>query len=126
MSSPELGVKRSCQACDLRYYDLNKTPIICPSCNAPFDPEVTLKSRRNKPVLTAGNTKSENEKPAEDDDVALEDDVDDSGDDKEEIIDDDSDLIGIGPNGDDSEDTLEVASSDDDTLDETEDEEELD
>ena len=31
-----------------RFYDLRRNPIICPSCDAEFDPELVQKSRRNK------------------------------------------------------------------------------
>ena len=37
MTKPELGTKRVCTSCSARYYDLNKPPIICPKCGAPFE-----------------------------------------------------------------------------------------
>src|SRR3546814_15552314 len=40
------GTKRICQTCGTKFYDLTKSPIICPSCSAQFDPEALLKSRR--------------------------------------------------------------------------------
>jgi uncharacterized protein (TIGR02300 family) len=30
------GMKRTCQACETRFYDLNRSPITCPSCGATF------------------------------------------------------------------------------------------
>ncbi|MGQ0455440.1 MAG: TIGR02300 family protein [Hyphomicrobium sp.] len=30
------GIKRSCQSCDERFYDLEKTPIVCPHCGAKY------------------------------------------------------------------------------------------
>jgi uncharacterized protein (TIGR02300 family) len=27
-----LGLKRTCGACDAKFYDLEKSPIICPKC----------------------------------------------------------------------------------------------
>lgn len=30
------GTKRTCQACETRFYDLNRSPITCPSCGATF------------------------------------------------------------------------------------------
>jgi uncharacterized protein (TIGR02300 family) len=36
MAKPELGTKRVCAACNLRFYDLHKTPIVCPTCAAVF------------------------------------------------------------------------------------------
>ena len=32
MVKPELGTKRVCVACGARFYDLTKTPAICPKC----------------------------------------------------------------------------------------------
>ncbi len=30
------GTKRTCQSCEERFYDLDRTPIICPFCNAKY------------------------------------------------------------------------------------------
>ncbi|HVY14352.1 MAG TPA: TIGR02300 family protein [Rhodopila sp.] len=32
MAKPELGMKRTCVACGTRFYDLTKSPAICPKC----------------------------------------------------------------------------------------------
>ncbi len=32
MAKPELGIKRVCVACSTRFYDLQKSPAICPKC----------------------------------------------------------------------------------------------
>ena len=53
MAKPEWGVKRVCQSCAVRFYDLNRSPITCPKCAAPFDPEALLKSRRSRPAPPA-------------------------------------------------------------------------
>lgn len=37
MAKPELGTKRSCPSCGKKYYDLNRDPIICPSCGTVFE-----------------------------------------------------------------------------------------
>jgi uncharacterized protein (TIGR02300 family) len=34
------GTKRVCQACEVRFYDLLREPIVCPSCGAEHTPEV--------------------------------------------------------------------------------------
>ena len=34
MTKPELGTKRLCTECGVRFYDLNTTPITCPKCGA--------------------------------------------------------------------------------------------
>jgi uncharacterized protein (TIGR02300 family) len=37
VAKPELGTKRLCASCGAKFYDLNKTPITCPKCGAPFE-----------------------------------------------------------------------------------------
>lgn len=37
MSKPELGTKRLCAGCAAKFYDLNKNPIVCPTCKAVFE-----------------------------------------------------------------------------------------
>lgn len=32
MAKPELGMKRVCVACSTRFYDLQKSPAVCPKC----------------------------------------------------------------------------------------------
>ncbi|MDC1375642.1 TIGR02300 family protein [bacterium] len=59
MTKPEWGVKRICPACGLKYYDFKKSPIMCPSCNVEFDPDIYLKSRKGKsfsPKVVAENS----------------------------------------------------------------------
>jgi uncharacterized protein (TIGR02300 family) len=34
MSKPARGTKRVCPSCGVRFYDLNRTPIICPACQS--------------------------------------------------------------------------------------------
>jgi len=36
MSKEKRGTKRLCESCENKFYDLGKTPIICPVCEAPF------------------------------------------------------------------------------------------
>jgi len=40
VAKPELGIKRLCAGCGAKYYDLNKSPIVCPKCSTVY--EVTL------------------------------------------------------------------------------------
>jgi hypothetical protein len=35
------GTKRVCQACEVRFYDLLREPIVCPACGAVHTPEVS-------------------------------------------------------------------------------------
>lgn len=46
MAKLEWGTKRQCLSCGVRFYDLDKKPIICPKCDAPYEVETVLKSRR--------------------------------------------------------------------------------
>ena len=48
MAKPEWGTKRICQSCSAPFYDLRRDPIVCPKCEAVFDPEAILKSRKIK------------------------------------------------------------------------------
>ena len=85
MAKSEWGVKRVCQSCDVRFYDLRRDPIVCPSCGTKFDPESVLRSRRNRAGTTASavaakkaevkpKAKAEVEADAESEDVVAEDD----------------------------------------------------
>jgi uncharacterized protein (TIGR02300 family) len=49
VAKPEWGIKRVCQSCAAKFYDMKRSPITCPKCAAPFDPEALLKSRRSRP-----------------------------------------------------------------------------
>ncbi len=53
VSKPEWGVKRLCQSCGTKYYDLKRAPITCPSCGAEADRVSPLKSRRSRSTATA-------------------------------------------------------------------------
>jgi len=46
MAKAEWGTKRRCLSCSAAFYDLNKSPIICPKCGTEFNPEAIVKSRR--------------------------------------------------------------------------------
>jgi uncharacterized protein (TIGR02300 family) len=45
----ELGTKRHCPNCGARYYDLNRSPIICPRCGTEFE----VVSTRARPPAAA-------------------------------------------------------------------------
>ena len=47
MNKEKWGIKRVCLSCGTRFYDFNKPVILCPHCNAEFDPEY-LQRRRSK------------------------------------------------------------------------------
>ena len=48
MAKPELGAKQLCPNCGAKFYDLQKRPAVCPKCQAAFDPEEVVKTRRTR------------------------------------------------------------------------------
>ena len=48
MAKVELGFKRTCLSCDMRFYDFKRSPIICPGCGTEFDLENLLKGRKRR------------------------------------------------------------------------------
>ena len=48
MAKVELGLKRACLTCDMRFYDFKRSPIICPGCGTEFDLENLLKGRKSR------------------------------------------------------------------------------
>jgi uncharacterized protein (TIGR02300 family) len=36
VANPALGTKRICTGCEAKFYDLGKTPIVCPACETVF------------------------------------------------------------------------------------------
>ncbi|WP_300301759.1 TIGR02300 family protein [Ferrovibrio sp.] len=51
MAKAEWGTKRRCLSCGAAFYDLNKSPILCPKCGTEFNPEALVKSSR-RPAKT--------------------------------------------------------------------------
>lgn len=108
MSKPEWGLKRICQSCGARFYDMGKESIACPKCGTKFDPEVVLKSKRATKVVAEKAAPVAKPKPKvkeEDAEILVDDDaVDtDEGDtEEEEVIEDTSEL------GEDDEDVADV------------------
>ena len=61
MAKPEWGKKRICSSCNTKYYDLNKSPIICPSCGAEFNPNDYLKSKKGKNIPLKASVEDDND-----------------------------------------------------------------
>ena len=61
MAKPEWGRKRTCQVCGKKFYDLNKSAIICPSCGAEFDPNDYFKSRKGKGIPLKASVEDDND-----------------------------------------------------------------
>ena len=90
MAKPEWGVKRICSSCGTKYYDLNKSNIVCPSCGAKFDPNYYIKTRKAKStsLKTLPENDSDLTKDIENlDDMEVDEDV--------EVVSDDDPLLEI-------------------------------
>ena len=48
MAKVELGLKRTCLSCDMRFYDFKRSPIICPGCGTEFNLENLLRGRKSR------------------------------------------------------------------------------
>jgi uncharacterized protein (TIGR02300 family) len=55
MGRPELGVKCTCTACHERFYDLNRSPAICPKCGVQQPPEKPRTLRPSRGTSGAGS-----------------------------------------------------------------------
>ena len=54
MAKAELGIKRVCLSCNMRFYDFNRSPIVCPGCGAKFDPQRHTKTQKSPRANQAG------------------------------------------------------------------------
>ena len=65
MSKPARGTKRVCPSCGARFYDLNRTPIVCPVCQSVYQvtPPPTRRGERAQPVETRKAEEPEAEAP---------------------------------------------------------------
>lgn len=108
MARPELGIKRICVACGAKFYDLGKSPAVCPKCQTeqPAEqPRVRIRTPviepKAKPVAAVDDVDVDVEVEAGDDeaeDGVLEDTSD---------LEDDADALGadieVTTDGDDPE-----------------------
>lgn len=106
MAKADLGTKRSCMSCGMKYYDFNRSPILCPGCGAIFDPENIIKSRKGRLSSRASalsgkdlsdQDSSENMELTELSETVLVDNDNDDDDDLAFEDDDDSNVEGEGP-----------------------------
>ena len=110
MVKPEWGTKRICANCSAPFYDLKRHPIVCPKCEAVFDPAqlTRLKRSRNTPPPEPAKKveAKEETKKADDAEAVDEADVEDVDDDDDDsVLEDASDLAGDG----DIEEIVDVA-----------------
>ena len=100
MAKTEWGSKRVCLHCGAKFYDFNRTPIVCPACQTVFDPAANNKPRRSRTpakapvaaavVTTAAVVLEPDEVEGDDDEIAVA--GDDSEDESESAIEDVSEL----------------------------------
>ena len=99
MAKVELGLKRTCLSCDMRFYDFKRRPFICPGCGTEFDLENLLKARKSRaaPKSAAKASLSDDaanlgETEFDDEDVNVAVNKDDDDDDDIDFDEDDVDL----------------------------------
>jgi uncharacterized protein (TIGR02300 family) len=105
VAKTEWGLKRICQSCGARFYDLGKSPISCPKCGTEFDPEAILKSRRGKSQPAAERAPVPVPEPAEVEEAEVVDEevVAEEGEEEEEAVMEDTSEL-----GEDTDDVAEV------------------
>lgn len=125
MVDPKLGTKRSCEACEARFYDLNKNPAVCPKCGHSFDPTAVIAAvatRKIEPKVEPEVEDNEDELDDDEDALSLDAMVDDEVDDDDEedlpafddAPDDDSLLDDDDVDDDDDDDAAFLDEDDDD------------
>jgi uncharacterized protein (TIGR02300 family) len=91
MAKVELGLKRTCLSCGMRFYDFKRSPIICPGCGTEFDPDNLLKGRSSRAAPKS----------------AAKADVSDDADDLDETDFDDEDIDVAASKDDDDDDDID-------------------
>jgi len=107
LAKPEWGLKRTCLSCGARFYDMQRNPIVCPTCETEFDPLALVRPRRARVAAAASQAKAKVEAERKsagetseesgddllvDDDMEMDDDdinLDDDNDDDDLIADED-------------------------------------
>ena len=109
MAKPEWGRKRTCHVCGKKFYDLNKSPIICPCPEeVEFDPDIYLKTRKSKNLST--KVASENNQNISEDMSSI-DDIE--SDNSEEVVTDDDPLLEINTENQDTDSEVDINIEDD-------------
>jgi len=120
MSKPARGIKRVCQSCGTRFYDLGRTPIVCPSCQAVYQVTQPTSRRGERAPVPEVREKVEPEVEAvalEPETISLEE-VEEAG---EEVVVEDEEIVDLG-----EEAEIPAAGDDDTFLEEPEGDEEAD
>ena len=108
MSKPAWGTKRVCPSCGARFYDLSRTPITCPVCQAIYQvmPPPSRRGERGQPVEVRKVPEPEVETPAlEIPDVIGLEEVEEAG--AETATEEDEEIVDLG------DDAAEIPADDD-------------
>ena len=108
MSKPARGTKRVCPSCGARFYDLSRTPIVCPVCQAVY--QVTPPPSRRGERAQAGRGESwssrRSKRSPESAEVISLEEVEEAG--AEAAIEEDEEIVDLG------DDAPEIPAADDD------------
>jgi uncharacterized protein (TIGR02300 family) len=114
MSKPARGTKRVCSSCGARFYDLNRSPITCPVCQAAYQLPTAPSRRSSERAQAPAPRKVEEVKPrppVETPEVISLEEVEEAG--AEATITEDEEMVDLGddapeiPPGDDENAFLE-------------------
>ena len=98
MVKAEWGTKHTCRNCGAKFYDLKKTPAVCPKCGTEQTREKPKLKRAPAPQETKAETPAPEAKKSEDveeDDIEADDGIEIDDDEDDAILgDDDDDLDG--------------------------------
>jgi uncharacterized protein (TIGR02300 family) len=109
MSKPARGTKRVCPSCGARFYDLNRTPITCPVCQAVYQvsPPTSRRGERAQPVEVKKVVEPEAEAPVlESADIISLEEAEEPG--TEVAVEEDEEIVDLG------DDAPEIPAGDDD------------
>ena len=102
MSKPARGTKRVCPSCGARFYDLNRTPIVCPVCQYTYQmaplppPSPSRRWRRAQPVETRKVEEQEAKAPVLERSISLEEAEEGTS---EVPIEEDQEIVDLGDDG---------------------------
>lgn len=92
MADPQLGQKRTCVECGVRFYTLQKMPPVCPVCGAEQPASDSPLKKRDEDILLEKSKSLKAAVPEDDldidtadDDVTADDDLDDDDDISQDI-----------------------------------------
>lgn len=95
MAKPELGLKRTCVACSMKFYDLTRTPAVCPKCGTEQPAEQPRLRRVAGALPVDDKLKKRAASPeAENDDIEVEDVEGDEAIEDAEELEDDAEALG--------------------------------